>query len=320
MIITLYEERFGGYRCDQHKGENELNVFISGSNGYVGGWIAKTLSLRGFKIIGCGRRINYNSFVDTYYKWDIANDERPKELLSQKIDVIIHAAARINLDMWDTDSLNTNVIGTHRVMAFCKEIGCKKFILVSSGPVIGRPKKNIPITEEYPLNPQTLYHSTKISQEFLVSQLGSEDIRFYILRPSSPIAPTMKTKTIFSSFVENAVYGLPIVINGKGTRKQNYIDLRDFSLAIACIIEGKIDSGIYNVANEYTISNLELANLCIQIANSKSNIHFSGKFDPSDGEIWDYDISKIKAIGFTPRIPIAKTIEDMINCLRENNK
>lgn len=294
------------------------SVLITGSNGYIGGWLSRELKAKGYRVIGCGRKDRSNSFVDSYYKWDIATTEPPDGLDEEKIDVVIHAASSKSLDIDDIDLSLTNIVGTQRIIGFCKKKGVESIVLVSSGPVTGTPKGGIIFSEDSPLRPETMYHATKAMQEIMVMQLEKEGIKAFALRPSSPVAPIMTEYTIFSIFVEKAVMGLPLVVNGNGTRRQNYIDIRDFANAVDLIIRNGKVSSVYYVTNDYTVSNIELAEKCKEIACSVSTIVYSGKPDPADDQVWAYDSSKIKnEIGFIPSISIEKTIKDMISEMKE---
>lgn len=53
--------------------------------------------------------------------------------------------------------------------------------------------------------------------------------------------------------------GEDIVINVKGTRRQNYIDVRDIAQAIEKLLITPNAVGVYNIGSDVTIFNIELA-------------------------------------------------------------
>lgn len=114
-------------------------------------------------------------------------------------------------------------------------------------------------------------------------------------------------------FISNAVEGKNLVVNGQGTRRQTYLDVRDLGKVIKDNFGKKNIAGTYIIAGEKAISNLDLAHLCIAKAKSKSQVVFSGKQDVADGVVWDYDCSRAREkLGFVPQYSIEDSVEWMI--------
>lgn len=288
-----------------------MNILITGTNGFIGGWIVDGLK-DNHNIIGCGTKEKSSSSVNHYVKWIIGHEEIPKELLNAEIDVVIHAASVIDEDDDNLELSYANLLGTHQIIKLCRKIECKIAILISSIPIVGNPGNEI-IRETSIPNPPTMYHATKAAQELMFYQLKNRNIRNVILRIPSPIAPIMHKKTIFTTFMEKALRNEDIIINGKGTRRQNYIDVRDMAQVIEKILIASEAQGIYNLASNVTVSNAELADKCVRISESNSKILYSGEHSPDDNQIWNIDISKLKRdIGFEQKFTIEQTISDYI--------
>lgn len=179
--------------------------------------------------------------------------------------------------------------------------------------MIGNPLEH-PISEHHPLNPLTMYHATKLSAEYLLYQLAKYGTEVIILRIPSPIAPDMPEKTILPIFASRAFHGEIIEIYGKGSRRQNYLDVRDLAGVIEKNLAGCNITGVYNIASERTVSNKELAQLCINIAGSSSEIRIIDRPDPLDGQVWDITCLKAKEqLGYYQRYPIEESIKDIMN-------
>ena len=73
---------------------------------------------------------------------------------------------------------------------------------------------------------------------------------------------------------------------GKGTRVQNYVDVRDVATAIELSLRSEAN-GVFNVGGATSISNRHLAQMCIGCLNSNSAVHFSESVDPDDSIVWD---------------------------------
>ena len=288
-----------------------MNVLVTGSNGLVGSWIVRELK-KNHTVIGVGTKEKSASDANWYIRWDIGHEDIPASLLSVKIDTVVHAASNKSVKDDDLELSYANLVGTQRVINLCRLHKCKMAILFSSIAIIGNPG-NGTIYETNIVNPLTMYHATKAAQELMFSQLEKAGIRTVSLRVPSPIAPIMHNRTIFTTFIEKAIRNEDIIINGKGTRRQNYIDVRDIAQAVEKILSNQEAQGIYNIGSKNTVSNTELAKKCIEIAGSKSGIIYSGKPDPADDQVWSIDISRLQRdTGFEQNFSIEQTISEYI--------
>lgn len=286
-----------------------MNILITGSNGFVGKNLVERLRKNHY-VIGTGTRSSSAVQVDRYIKWDLAYEEIPNELQKMKIDVIIHAAASIDMNDDSRELILSNCVGTHKIFILNQILNTKLSILVSSVPVVGIPQKER-ISEDLQVNPFSMYHVTKVTQELMLKQLEKYGIRNVNLRIPSPIGPGMQEKTILPVFIRQAMRNQDIVLSGKGTRKQNYLDVRDLARAVELLIDSPA-SGTYNIGAEYPISNVELAELCISQLNSKSQICFSGKEDLADEQVWDISTDKLNTIiDFKQEYSIEDSIRDI---------
>lgn len=296
-----------------------MNILITGSNGFIGKNLCYKLSeISDVTVFGMGKGINRNSFVKNYIEYDISIDSFNKDIITrlQNCDVIIHTAACIDKDDFNSQLIDVNCRGTNNILNLAKEINCKKIIYISSIPVIGIPT-NLPITENHITKPNTLYHITKLTGEYIVNQAEKYNILPIILRIPSPVGIGMNPKTILPIFLKQCILNNDIQILGNGSRKQNYIDIRDIEQAVQkCLIKNV--KGCFNIASNKTISNLELAELCIKLCNSHSRIIFSNTFDKEENVCWDISIKKAKEyLDYMPLYSIEDTIKVMIEEYRK---
>lgn len=292
-----------------------MNILVTGSNGFVGGALARILGEDNY-IIGCGTKEQAVVEVDKYVRWDMGREDVPQEIVSEDIDIIVHAAACLDKNNTNEELIFANCLGTHRIFCLAKEKEVKKVYYISGLPVIGTPKIH-PITEEHPLEPPTMYHATKLAGEFILNQLIGDGIEVVNLRVPSPIGPGMPVKTILPIFASNALRGDTIKIVGKGTRRQNYLDVRDLATLIQESLEMKDIAGTYNIASKETVSNVELATLCIELADSNSNVEFLPMEDITDDQVWDTDTGLIsEKLNFVQNYTIRDSVADIIQHLK----
>lgn len=285
-------------------------ILVTGSNGYVGRNIVDILAQKNF-IIGTGRQKDAQGNCEKYIKWDLNYDEIPESLRSEKIDCIVHAAASLDKNELSEELIYTNCLGTFKIVKLAKECGVKFLIYISGLPVVGN-FHDVPIVENVPVVPTSMYHATKAAGELIISQAMNFGIKVTSLRVPSPIGPGMPKNTIVPVFIQRALRGEIIVLQGRGTRKQNYIDVRDLGEAIDRIVEEEGINGIFNVGAMNIISNKELASLCIDCLKSNSSVAFSGKVDCLDDIDWTTDDSKLRtAIGEYQTYTMTQSIRDI---------
>lgn len=298
-----------------------MNIVVTGCNGFIGKNICEWLKKKGYKVIGIGQEDTFHKYIDQYIKSDISSSSFIDEIIA-KIDacsVIVHTAAVLSKDNFNQALIEVNCIGALNVFKVATKIRCNLLINISGAPIIGFPMMH-PISEEHFVSPRSLYHATKVMQEYIFNLAEIYGIRSVQLRVPSPIGTGMNPKTILSVFLENCLKNEPISILGKGSRRQNYIDVRDIATYVIKCIENQNVHGCYNIGVSDTISNLELAEMCKRISMSNSEIKFSGSEDPEEGVIWDYSTEKaIRELKFVPEYTLEDTIKLIIEKKRNLN-
>lgn len=299
-----------------------MNVLITGSNGFIGNHVAKYFKQKGEYIIGMGRRDSAanSNVVDEYISCDMHStdvDNIMSKIKCNHIDAVIHLAADMRKEPYTVDVVMNNCGGTQRLLEFCEKNNIKVFTQLSSLPVIGHPVEH-PITENHPLEPYTIYHITKHTEEMLADYAYRyHGVRTSSFRISAPIGLGVNPKTIFPTFVRNALEGKNLVLSGKGTRKQNYVHVDDISQALYKAVYTENCHGTYNLTGDLLMSNKELAETIIRVLGSTSKVEFSGNEDYMDSYVWDASLDKIKKdIDYNPVISIEYAIKEYANDIR----
>jgi len=283
-----------------------MRVLVTGGSGFVGQAVIRHL-LAKHTIVGLSRRKTPTAHESIQY--DLSTPGIATVAYSvEPCDVIVHAAARIDMNPFDTEVVATNTIGAANAAALAADWQAY-VIYLSSIQVIGIPTEH-PITETHPTHPFTTYHATKLFGEHLFEATTPE---FCALRLTAPVAEDMPQTRILSVFARRAAAGETLRLAGKGGRRQDYVHTNDIAAAVASCIEQR-PRGVYNLGSGSSISNLELAQLCIETLGSWSEISFSDKADPEEDARWDVSIDKArKTFGYAPHADL----RDLIRALAE---
>lgn len=288
-----------------------MRVLLTGASGFIGGAISTHLISEGHEVVGLNAHARPSPSVKEVpgVAMDISSIDAVTSLSSgiEPCDAIIHAAASLNMNLFAAEISRVNCLGLQNMLWLATQWRCPKFVFLSSLPVIGVPKF-LPITEVHPVQPRTAYHASKLFGEQLVRLAGEHGVMGVSLRLTAPVGPQMPKNRLLAVLVNRALKNTPLEISGSGSRKQNYVDVRDIALATDLCLKTD-SSGVFNIASDTCISNLELARRCIARCNSTSSVLFNGYEDMEEGFSWDVSIEKAKnELGFNPQFDIDDAI------------
>ena len=291
-----------------------MRVLVTGASGHVGGAIAAHLASQGHEVVGLSRRPIAPAAVEALTA-DIGSADAVAEVAATAAPcaAIVHAAASLDKAL-DAPSLAlVNVLGTQNMLRLARQWGAARFVYISGVPVIGKPL-HLPIDEEHPTNPPTAYHATKLAGEHLTRLAGGDGLGTMSLRVTSPVGPGMPGGRILSAFVQFALAGTALRLAGEGSRKQDYVDVRDVAEAVSLAL-GSDRQGTVNVGSGKPVSNLELARRCVDALGSTSAVEFTGTADPEEGLEWRVSIERARDwLGFRPQF----SIEDSIRAVAQD--
>jgi UDP-glucose 4-epimerase len=288
-----------------------MRILLTGASGFIGGAIATHLVSAGHEVVGLHAhpRPQLAGTGCSDVVADIASTDAISGLsrTTKPCDAIINAAASLDMNLFAADVSRVNCAGSQNLLWLATQWQCNKFVFLSSVPVIGIPRI-LPITEEHPSQPLTAYHASKLFGEQLVRMAEAHGVMGTSLRLTSPVGPKMPRNRLLAVLVNRALNNASLELSGSGSRKQNYIDVRDIAHATELCLK-KDTSGIFNIASDTCLSNLELARRCIAQLKSISNIVLNGHIDPEEGFEWDVSIEKARnELGFIPQFEIGDAI------------
>jgi UDP-glucose 4-epimerase len=253
-------------------------ILVTGGAGFIGRHLVnRLLQLGNYHITVVDDLSNSDSGKisekTTFYQQDIRNKKEVARIIEcEKIECCIHLAARISVvksTVDPEDTLSVNVDGTLALLEACSE-RVKTFIFASSAAVYG-PPKGLPISENHPLEPASIYGASKVAGEALVSAFKNSNkipkaviLRFFNVygRDQRPEYAGVITK-----FLEYISKGKTPVIFGDGNQTRDFISVDDIVEAVILAINSK-KSGLFNVGTGKPVSVNQLARLMLQINGS----------------------------------------------------
>ena len=251
-----------------------MKILITGGSGFIGSRLYELLKDK-FHVTIFDIRQPAESEVN-FISGSIHDDQKLSESIQGK-DIVIHLAAAVgvkNTELNPITTLDTNIIGTKKILENCVKHKIKKIIFSSSSEVYGEPNK-IPTDESQTPIPITTYGISKLAGEEYVRLFAKAyDFKYSILRFFNAVGPGQSLQFVLSEFINNALNDKPIVIHGTGLQIRAFCYVDDICQGIESSIS-KGDNELINIGNDSEpISIMNLAKKVKKILNSKSEIKF----------------------------------------------
>ncbi len=249
---------------------------------------------------------------------------------------IYHLAAAVGVRLViskPVHTIETNIQETSAVLRFASQSGTPTLI-ASTSEVYGKSERT-PFREDDDVvyGPTIFnrwsYACSKAIDEYLALAHHQEDqVPVAIVRFFNTVGPRQVGHygMVLPRFVTAALTGEPMQVYGDGQQTRCFCDVRDVVEVLPPLLgEHACRGRIFNLGSDEPISILELAELVRQTLESDSKIEFV-PYEEAFGPHFDDlrhrvpDLSRIReAIGFSPRIPLSRTILDLADVLRRTS-
>ena len=206
---------------------------------------------------------------------DLSSFELQK-ILPQKVDVIVHLAAKAGVRPSINDPLTyqrTNILGTQMLLDFARDSEVQQFVFASSSSVYGI-NKNFPWKEDEQLQPISPYAMTKLAGEMAGHVFSNlYGIRFIALRFFTVYGPSQRPDLAIHKFVKSILRSQPITMYGDGLTSRDYTYVDDIVKGVLSAIDyDKSLFEIINLGNNYSVSLQELITNVEKIVGAKAII------------------------------------------------
>jgi UDP-glucose 4-epimerase len=248
-------------------------ILVTGGAGFIGSELVRQLAALGHRVVVVdnlvnGRRENLDGILGADFEL-IVGDIRDRGLISSVVadaDVVFHLAClgvRHSIHS-PVENHEVNASGTLALLNAARDASVKRFVYVSSSEVYGT-AQTVPITEEHPTQPMTVYGASKLAGESY-TRAFHKTYKFptVVVRPFNSYGPRSHHEgdsgEVIPKFLLRCMAGKPMVIFGDGTQTRDFTYVGDTARGIlsagfsdACIGE------TINLGGGKEISILELA-------------------------------------------------------------
>ncbi|AYJ88385.1 dTDP-glucose 4,6-dehydratase [Bacillus safensis] len=257
-----------------------------------------------------------------FIQGDITLQHELDQAFDEVYDAIIHFAAESHVDRSIESAepfIQTNVLGTYRMLEAVLKGKAKKLIHISTDEVYGDLEPDDPaFTEQTPLSPNNPYSASKASSDLLVkSYIHTHQLPAMITRCSNNYGPYQHEEKLIPTIIRKAVNGEEIPIYGDGRQIRDWLYVEDHARAVKKVLENGTAGQVYNIGGGNEKTNLDLTKTILsQLGISHDQIAFIQDRKGHDRR-YAIDASKLKGeLGWTQETSFEEGIEKTINWYR----
>jgi len=200
---------------------------------------------------------------------DIRDRERIAHLL-QSVDVVFHLAClgvRHSIHS-PRENHDVNATGTLEVLSAAKAAAVKRFVYVSSSEVYGTAQW-VPMTEEHPAFPMTVYGASKLAGEsYARAFYRTYGFPTVVVRPFNTYGPRCHHEgdsgEVIPKFVVRSLAGHPMVVLGDGTQTRDFTYVTDTARGI--LMAGFADTVVGETINLGSAREITINSLAAEVA------------------------------------------------------
>ncbi|MBK9006169.1 MAG: NAD(P)-dependent oxidoreductase [Anaerolineae bacterium] len=312
------------------------HILITGGAGYIGSLLTSELLRLGYRVttldsllFGGEAIVPFLHHPNFHFvKTDVTEPRAVKDALKdgwQKPDAVIHLAAIVGFPACQAVGKQVawkyNVDSTKMVYEQATDLGVERFVFASTYSNYGLSQDGKPVTEESPLNPQSLYAETKIAaEEFLLSQKDSPTapllFRFATLYG---LSPRTRFDLIVNQFVLEAFTKRVLVIYQRGYSR-SFVHIRDVARGVIMGLEAeqsKIRGQIFNLGTDN--GNYSKDDIVTLVRKRMPEVEVEYKDLTFGGDMRDITVSfaKIKSVlGFDTTLDVDDGIRELLFALK----
>jgi len=272
-----------------------MNIIVTGGSGFIGSHLVDALIREGHTVSVLDVRPPHRSDAK-HFAVDLLDFDALCTAL-KGAECVYHLAAVSNVNEAFANPLlaeRVNSGGTINLLEASRRNDIKRFIYASTVWVYDNCKGEQPFTEEQQLaSPKHLYTATKVAGEMLVrSYTELYGTNHTILRYGIPYGPRGRRGTVVTTFLENAMKGIPLRIYGDGSNYRYFLYVTDLVSGNVLALDKKASNQTYNIEGSEKITVLRIVETIQRLLGREVAVE---RYPPREGEFVPPLISAEKA-------------------------
>ena len=310
---------------------------VTGARGFVGGWLAKELLVRGDRVVSFDKRrvaekpsaVGMLGIEDelVQVEGDLCDaDELQRVLSDNDVDTVFHLAAETivsTVQESPVQGFESNVRGTWTLLQACLEKGVQGVVFASSDKAYGA-HETLPYREDFPLQPTAPYEASKAAADLIA--------RSYWHSYGLPIAVTrfaniygggdLNFTRLIPEAVSAALDGRAPVLRSDGSPERDFLYVEDAASAYLAIADGldrdDVRGEAFNAGGGRSYRVLDVIEIITRLAGTGVEPDVRGTGNP-EGEIDKQYVDPTKlreTLGWEPGVGLEEGLERTIEWYR----
>lgn len=304
-----------------------MRVLVTGGAGFIGSHIVERCIKKGFYTVildnlSTGKEENIHQGA-IFYKEDVRSERLKDILLQEKVEMVIHQAAQIDVQTSIKNpqyDASVNILGTINLLEACREAGVRKVVYASSAAVYGNPDY-LPVDEGHPLKPQSGYGISKqVPEKYLRLYRELHGLDFTVLRYANVYGPRQDASGeggVVAIFIDKLLKGETPTIYGDGEQTRDFIFVEDVARANLAALE-RGSGQVVNISTGVAVS----VNQLFQMIKDCVGTETVPRYAPErPGDIKESFLAPLKAeevLGWKAGIALQEGIRATVGYYRQN--
>jgi dTDP-glucose 4,6-dehydratase len=293
-----------------------LTSLVTGGAGFLGSHLCEYLLARGQRVIcvdniETGSLENIDHLRDERFRFEMLDITSHFEI-DEPIDFVYHMASPaspIDYARLPLHTLKVGAYGTHNALGLAK-FKRARFMLASTSEVYGDPLVH-PQPETYwgnvnPIGPRGVYDEAKRYAEALtMAYMRQQGVNTCIARIFNTFGPRMRLNDgrAIPAFMSQALADKPVTVFGDGSQTRSFCYVDDLIRGLVKLAESGLHEPV-NIGNPRELSLLEMAELVVELTESRSEIVFEA-LPVDDPQVRQPDITRARdLLGWEPEVEL----------------
>jgi UDP-glucose 4-epimerase len=301
-----------------------MYAVVTGGSGFLGSHVVEELLRRGHRVgiydLNPPRRDLEGQPGWHYLAGDLSDLDSVASALTDA-EVVCHLGGVGDVYLAAKEpatAAQRNVVGTANVCEAALRHKVGKVVYTSTWEVYGSPIYQ-PIDERHPCSPDHPYNITKYAGELIAMSYDRlRGLPVLALRLGSAYGLRMRPNSVFSIFIERALAGEPISIQGTGEQSRQFTHARDIARAFVLGAESTVHHEAVNIVSDESVTIRGLAELICEKLPTKLTHTLARSGDIAPARVSSKKASTL--LDWQAEVRFEAGLRDMIEAAREQRR
>ncbi|MEW6544063.1 MAG: dTDP-glucose 4,6-dehydratase [Nitrospirota bacterium] len=312
-----------------------MKVLVTGGAGFIGSHLVRRLLAERETHVVNVDALRYSGNLENlanvqsdprylFVRADICDAKAIEKIFKEhRFEAVINCAAETHVDrsiLEPGSFARTDVVGTGVLLEEARKAEVTRFVQVSTDEVYGSVESGSS-GEDDRLDPRSPYSASKAGGDLLVRSYWTT-YRFPVLitRGSNTYGPNQYPEKFIPLFITNAIDEQPLPLYGDGRYRRDWLSVFDHCDGILHVLRHGEPGCIYNIGGGNERENIAVAEAILTCLGKPRSLIRHVQDRPGHDRRYAVDCAKLRALGWTPRVPFEDGLRATVDWYRKNQE